>query len=150
MSGEGPRPTSEPQGGWTPPPGWQPPPSPPPPYHYAYAPPPPYGPQYPYPPPHRQTDGIAITALVLAIASFYVFPLIPAIVALALSPSARRNIESSGGTLTGESLVTAARAISWFNIGLCVLAVVVIAVIALLAAAFDDTDEFSLALSLLS
>ncbi len=87
--------------------------------------------------------------LVLSIASFYVFPLVPAIVALALCPSARRNIESSGGTLTGENLVTAARAISWFNIGLCLLVGVVIAVIAVIAAAVDDTNHVSLALSVL-
>ena len=78
--------------------------------HYGY---PQYGyPQYGYPGPQGQTDSTAITALVLAIVSFYLFPVVPAIAALALCYSGRRNIESSAGTLTGAGLVTAARIIA--------------------------------------
>lgn len=40
-------------------------------------------------------------ALVLAIGSFVVSPLIPAIVALVLAPGAKRDIGASGGRLTG-------------------------------------------------
>ncbi len=134
------------QGGWEQPGRWHPGQSPPPPDpQYGY---PQYGyPQHGYPPPQRQTDSTAIAALVLAIVSFYVFPVIPAIVALALCPSARRNIESSGGRLTGEGLVTAAKAISWVNIALWSLIVIAVVIIAIVAAALDDTNEFSLVLS---
>ena len=84
-----------------------------------------------YPPAAKRTDGTAITALVLSIASFVVCPIIPAIVALVMVPSARRNIESSGGTLEGLGLLTAAKIVSWINIGLWVLLIIgwVVAVI---------------------
>ena len=108
----------------------------------AYGPPPNYAPGgygqpgYGPPPPgwgepgHRQgpqrTDSKAIIALVLACASFILFPLIPAIVALVLASSAKRDIAASGGRLGGEGLVTAAKVISWINIGLSVLFVVIL------------------------
>lgn len=138
--------------GWTPPqqpppgqpptgdpPSWPPPPPPPPPPQQPtqqWGPPP--GPsgyqQYGYPgyAGPRKTEGNAIAALVLAICSFIVCPLIPAVVALFLASAAKRNINASNGALDGESLVTAAKIISFINIGLCVLgiglAVVLIAV----------------------
>ncbi len=144
MSDEGPPPPG-------PPPNWGPPPPPPPPY--GYGPPPQQGPQYRYARP-QQTEGTAITALVLSIASFMLWWLfglgvILAIVALALSPSAKRKIEASGGALTGAGLVTAARIIAWINIGLTALVVLILVIVAV-AGGFDDTDEFSMALSLLS
>lgn len=70
--------------------------------------------------PAQQTDGTAIAALVVAICSFVVFPFIPAVIALVLASSARRDIDASGGRLGGEGLVTAARIVAWINIGLCV------------------------------
>jgi hypothetical protein len=75
-----------------------------------------------YPPP--STDGNAIAALILAIASFVACPIIPAIVALVLAGKAKRNIQASGGAKTGESLVTAARVIAWIHLGLVSLLVV--------------------------
>ena len=107
------------------PPGWPGP-------AYGYGPPPapygstgqphqprpsPYGPYgYPVPP---QTDGTAIVVLVLAISSFVVLPVIPAVVALVLARSAERDIAASGGRLTGESLVRAGRITAWIHLGLC-------------------------------
>src|ERR1700736_166417 len=116
------------------PPGWQPgpppgrqeswlPPPPPPGYGppAGYGPPPGYGPAgyppYPpgpyggYPAPTR-TDGSAIAALILSIASFVVCPVIPAVVALCLIPGSRAKIRSSGGLIEGEGLLTAAKIIS--------------------------------------
>lgn len=83
------------------------------------------GPQYPQPaygaygyapyaPP--QTEGTATGALVAAIVSWVFCPVIAAIVALVLAPSARRKIEESGGRLTGLGLLTAAKWIAWLNI----------------------------------
>ena len=105
------------------------------------APPPaghPSGPGYPSGPPAygspsgygpgqgpQQTSTRAIVALVCAVGSFVVFPLVPAIVALVLAPGATREIEESGGRLTGEGLVTAARITAWINIGLFLLVLVV-------------------------
>jgi hypothetical protein len=104
----------------------------PPPPTYGYAPPPPgygppagnygtYPPGYGYPGTARRTDGTAIAALVLAITSFIVCPLIPAIVALAMIPGARRTIVSSGGAVEGLGILTAAKVIAWINVGLCAL-----------------------------
>ncbi|MDQ3574398.1 MAG: hypothetical protein M3404_05660 [Actinomycetota bacterium] len=160
MSADHPEPTAPPEGRWEQPGryGWPAPstPAPPPaqpPYSYGppqpwgYAPPPPY-----YGPPQRQprTEGTAIAVLVLSIASFYVFGVgvVMAIVALALCPSAGRNIEASDGALTGEGLVTAARTIAWINIGFVALMAVVFAVIVVLSIAFDDSDELSMLLAL--
>jgi hypothetical protein len=77
-----------------------------------------------------QTDGTAIAVLVLAICSFVVFPVVPAIVALVLAPSAERDIAAAGGRLTGEGLVRAGRVVAWIHLALC--AVAVVGVIALL------------------
>jgi hypothetical protein len=87
-----------------------------------------------------QTEGTAVAALVLSIASFVVCPLIPAIVALVLAHTSQQKIDASGGRLTGDSLNTAARIISWINIGLCIFGVVVIIIIAA-AGGFDDNDD---------
>ncbi len=69
----------------------------------------------------QTTSTKAVVALVLAIASFVVCPLIPAIVALVLAPQARDEIAASGGRVGGEGLVTGARVVAWINVGLCVL-----------------------------
>ncbi len=84
------------------------------------------------PPPRQETESKAIIALVCAVASFVVLPLVPAVVALVLASSARERIDASGGWLTGEGLVTAARVIAWVNIVLSVLLVgaVVLALVA--------------------
>ena len=146
--------------GWTPPqqppptepptgeaPGWPAPPPPPPqqPPTQQWGPPP--GPsgyqQYGYPgyAGPRKTEGNAVAALVLAICSFIVCPLIPAIVALFLASSAKRNIAASNGSLDGESLVTAARIISFINIGLFVLLIVGGIVLIIVAAATSSSSS---------
>lgn len=98
-----------------------------------YGPPPAYGtpPVSPYagwagP---AQTDGRAIAVLVLAICSFVVLPVIPAIVALAMAGGTLRDIEASGGRLTGESLVRAGRIVAWVHLGLVLLGILVVLVV---------------------
>ena len=76
-----------------------------------------------------------MVALVLAIASFVVCPVVPAIVALVLANNADAAIQASGGRKTGEGLTKAARIISWINIGLFVGGLVIVVLIAVLAAA---------------
>lgn len=131
--------------------GWQqvPPPPPPPPPSQGYTPPPPgYGGYSQRPP--AQTEGTAITVLVLAIVSFVVCPIIPAVVALFMCPGARRKIEGSGGSLTGEGLVTAAKVIAWVNIGLVGAGIALVVLFAIIGAiASRSSDEFSLVLSLM-
>src|SRR5450631_4518701 len=133
----------------TPPPSGQPYGTPPP-YGQPYAPPPAYGQPYAPPPAYGQpagygpgyglgygpppmygagygtpaTDGTAIAALILAISSFVICPVIPAIIALVLAGNAKRTIAASGGAKTGEGMVTAARVIAWINIAVAVVAII--------------------------
>ena len=139
--------TPGPQDPYGPPPGWgQPPSGQQPgqqsgqqygqPYGQPYGQQPGYGPPPPGwspagPPPPGwdgapQTESKAIAVLVLGIASFLVLPVIPAVVALALAPAARRTIRESGGRLTGEGLVTGGVVAAWVNIGLAVLAMLIV------------------------
>jgi len=76
---------------------------------------------------------------VLSIVSFVVCPVIPAIVALVLASSAKRNIDASGGALDGAAMVTAARIISWINIGLCAAVLFLIVIVAAFGG-FDETQ----------
>ncbi len=73
-----------------------------------------------------QTESKAIIALVCAIASWVVLPVLPAIAALMIGKTAREQIAMSGGRLTGDGLVTAAKVIAWANIVLSVLGVLLL------------------------
>ncbi len=127
-------------------------PAPPPPAYAApeapaYPPPPAYPtPAYPatgYPSAAAapQTSSNAIIALILAIVSWAVCPIIPAIVALVLAGNAAKEIAASGGRIQGAGLVTASRIVSWVNIGLWAAIIVVGAfflVIAIIAGAANN------------
>lgn len=127
-------------------PGWAaaPPPPPPPSYPaaapgvqpgYQSAPPPSYaaappagaagsyGTVTPYQP-GPQTSNKAVVAMVMAILSFVVCPVILAVAALIVGGQAKSEIQASNGWLTGEGLVTGAKIIAWVNIALTVLAVI--------------------------
>src|SRR4051812_49126053 len=116
---EGPRQWEPPEGGTQPPPppAQQPPPPPqqppPPPPPHQWAPPPAAGYPYGYQPPQaygygQQTEGTAVAALVLAIASFVICPVITAVAALIVGANARKKIVQSGGRLGGLGPLTAA------------------------------------------
>jgi hypothetical protein len=101
--------------------------------------PPPPNPQWGQPPaagaaPYAtpKTDGTAVAALILSIASWVACPIVAAIVALALAHAAGNKIDASGGRLTGLGLVTAAKIISWIHLVL-ITVVMVIAAIVLIA-----------------
>ncbi len=121
--------------------GDQPPPyGQPPPYDASspYGQPPPYGASSPYGHPQPfsgylgpRNEGMAVAALVLAIASF---PLtfacgvgfITATVALVLAGQAERKIRGASGALTGEGMVRAARILSWIYLGLTVVVLIIV------------------------
>ena len=90
-------------------------------------PPQPYpGQAYPYAPmPTTSTN--AIVGLVLAVLSWVLCPIVPAIVALVLARQSDREIQASGGTVGGEGLNTATRVVSWINIGVWGTLIVVFA-----------------------
>ncbi|HYN74935.1 MAG TPA: hypothetical protein VEV13_01930 [Candidatus Limnocylindria bacterium] len=139
-------------------PGPQPPSQPPaPPPAFGYPPPgsayPPPPPGYGYPPagygypPAPQNAGKAVAVLVLGIAGLvltcsYGIGIIPAIVALALAPGAKREIRASGGQVTGEGLVKAGVICAWVAVGLGVLALVFFGIFVLGAVFTSGSFEF--------
>jgi hypothetical protein len=92
-----------------------------------------------------------VTALVLAIASFVVCPVLLAVIALALIPGSRRTIRASGGAVEGESLLTAAKIIALINLALFGLVLVGV-IVAIIVAAVSSSASSALvqAVSLLS
>lgn len=105
---------------------------------------------YPYPPGYgvpRQTESKAVVALVLAIASWVVCPIILAIAALVLAGQSDRAIAASGGRLDGTSMNTATRWVAWANIVLWVIGIIIGAVFLTLAIAnagvtLDGSTQF--------
>jgi hypothetical protein len=77
-------------------------------------------------------------------------PVVPAVVALALIPGSRRKIAESGGRLTGEGMLNAAKWVSIINLifwGLLILLFVVLAIIGSIAGTTSSTSsDFSLGL----
>jgi hypothetical protein len=92
------------------------------------------------PPALPSTSNNAIVALVLAILSFAVCPLVLSIAALIVSKSATREIEASNGWVGGSGLVTAAKVIAWINIGLFIVAMVVLLVFLVVIAPTQNTS----------
>jgi hypothetical protein len=71
---------------------------------------------------------MAIAALVVAIAGFFVCAPVGAIVALVLANNAKQRIEASGGRLSGLEKARAARVITIIELVLTAIIVVVLAV----------------------
>ena len=83
------------------------------------------------------TSTNAIVGLVLAIVSWVVCPIIAAIVALVAAHSSDKQINASGGTVGGAGLNTATRVIAWVNIGVFIVAGLVIAALAAFGVIFS-------------
>lgn len=93
-------------------------------------------------PVQTQTSSNAVVALILAVASWAVCPLIAAVVALVFASMASKEIAASGGRVQGEGLVTASKIVAWINIGLTVAAVVIgafVLVLIAIAGGFSST-----------
>jgi hypothetical protein len=84
-------------------------------------------------PPGPPTEGMAVAALVVAIAGFFVCAPVGAIVALVLANSAKQRIEASGGRLSGLEQARAARIIAIIELVLTAIVVLVLAVGAVVA-----------------
>lgn len=85
----------------------------------------PPGPSGPLTPP--RTEPKAVVALVLAVAAYTpTVPFLGAIAALVLARMARRDIDASGGALTGSGMVTAARVLAWVHLLFVALLVVLV------------------------
>jgi hypothetical protein len=98
--------------------------------------PPQYGqfgqPPYGYPVTPKSND--AVIALVAAIASWVICPVVPSIVALVYAGRARQAILASGGALAGQGMVTAARVLAWLHLVVAAVFLVVLVVLILVYA----------------
>jgi hypothetical protein len=109
---------------------YEPPPGFGPPGEQAYEPPPGFGAPHQGP---QTTSTKALVALVLAVIAWTpVVPFIGAVAALFLAPSARREIQASGGRLTGLGLCRAAEVIAWVHLAFLAFAALALAVVLLL------------------
>lgn len=77
------------------------------------------------------TSGKATATLVLALVSFVLCPVLPAIAALVIGAQAAREIRESSGRLAGEGLVKAGRIIAIANIVLSLAALAAVVAIAI-------------------
>jgi hypothetical protein len=84
--------------------------------------------------PATRTSTNAIIALVLSIVSWVVCPVIPAVVALILAQQGAKEIAAAPQQVTGTGLITAARWVSWINIGVWAAFIVVMGLFFLIAA----------------
>ncbi len=82
--------------------------------------------------PGPRTEGKATAALVCAILSWFVGPIVLAIVALVLASGAEKAIDARPAELTGSGLVSGARWVAWIHL---VLAAMVIAFLSAFAIA---------------
>ena len=71
------------------------------------------------------TSSNAVVALILAILSWAVCPLIAAIVAIVFASIASAEINASDGRIGGRGLVTAARIVAWIHIGFVAAAILI-------------------------
>ena len=87
------------------------------------------------------TSSNAIVALILAVVSWAVCPVIAAIVALVFASMAAKEIQASEGRMGGRGLVTAARIVAWINIGVMAATLVIgLLVVVIIAIASYSTN----------
>jgi hypothetical protein len=72
----------------------------------------------------QRTSGYAIASLVLGIAGFFVFPVIPSILAVVFGQKAKDEIRANP-SIGGDGLATAGLVLGWIGIVLTALALVV-------------------------
>jgi predicted metal-binding membrane protein len=73
----------------------------------------------------------------------YGLGIIPAIIALALAPGAKREIASSGGMVTGDGFVKAGVICSWITVGLVVAGIALFVLLLVVGAATSSSFETS-------
>ena len=95
-------------------------------------------PGYGYGAPAPKTETKAVVALVLAVLAYTpTVPFLGAIAALFVARAARRDIEASGGALTGLSLCTWAVVLSWVHLAFLALLLPVLLVLFLVGFSFS-------------
>ena len=80
------------------------------------------------------TSSNAVLSLVMGILSFFVCPVILAIIAIVYGNKAKDEIAASNGAIGGSGLATAGRILGWVNLILGLLTIVFVVVFAIAAA----------------
>ena len=85
----------------------------------------------------QQTSSLAVVSLVAGIASYFILPLVGAIVAIITGNLAKKEINQSRGQMTGEGMAKWGLVLGWINVGLSLAAVclVVLSVLGVFGAA---------------
>ena len=76
------------------------------------------------PPGNRDTNGKAITSLVLGIGGFLVCPIVLSVAAIVIGGQARNEIRSSQGRQTGEGMAKAGVILGWVSLALSAIFVI--------------------------
>jgi hypothetical protein len=80
----------------------------------------------------QRTSGYAIASLILGIAGFFVFPVVPSILAVVFGQKARDELRRNP-SLGGEGLATAGIVLGWVGIALVGIGLVFLLLLLLLA-----------------
>jgi len=80
------------------------------------------------PPVGVQTSTMAIVSLIAGIVSWFMVPVLGAIVAVITGNMAKKEIRASGGLLTGDGMATAGLVLGWIQLGLTVIGICVVLV----------------------
>jgi hypothetical protein len=72
-----------------------------------------------------RTPGKATASLVLGLVGMFLFPIIPSILAIVFGGSAKREIDASGGSLTGRGMATAGVVLGWVALAIWALIIIV-------------------------
>jgi ribose/xylose/arabinose/galactoside ABC-type transport system permease subunit len=92
----------------------------------------------PYGTQESRTEPKAIAAIVLAVLAWTpTVPFLGAIAALVLAHMARRDIDASGGRLTGRSLCTWATVLSWIHLAFLAVVLVLVLLVFVLGFGFS-------------
>ncbi len=82
----------------------------------------------------RQTDGMAVAALIMGIGGFFICPLVFGVMAVIFGYLGRGNIQKSGGVLEGDSFCTAGIILGFIQIGISLFFIILWVIIAIIAA----------------
>jgi hypothetical protein len=70
---------------------------------------------------YPQTSSLAVISLISGIASYFIVPLLGAIVAIITGNMAKKEISQSAGRMTGNDLAKWGMILGWVNIGLSLI-----------------------------
>lgn len=82
----------------------------------------------------KKDSGLAIASLVCGIAAWIIFPVVSAIAAVITGHLAKKEIRASNGTMGGDGMALAGLLMGYIQLGLFVLAIIVITVLVLVFA----------------